>query len=330
MKISREVKAGMVVIVAIALTIYGINFLKGTDLFKKDFTLYAVYTRAEGVIEANPIMVHGYKVGKVRKLTLIPLSNGDYKILISFNITEKVKIPVGSKARIVSSDLFGAKSIDLIFSDSSKLVHDGDTLLPEVEAALKEVVDQRIAPLQKKAESLLSSVDSVMQVVQEVMNANVRQSLVTSFENIKTTIISLQRTAFNLDTLTSTQRSKIVLILDKMQSITANIEKSNDKLSNILNNFSNISDSIAKSNIRTTIDHTNLAVMQANQILTTVNSGQGSLGKFIKNDSIFNNLNRASADLDNLVKDLRYNPERYVHFSIFGRKERKRQNQTGK
>lgn len=322
MKISKEIKTGAVVLVAIALTVYGFNFLQGTDLFKKDFTLYAVYSKAEGVIEANPVMVNGYRVGQVHKIGLIQ-RKGQYKVLVRFLLSEKVNIPKGSHAKIVSSDLLGSKAIEISFSDSLIMVNDGDTLLPDYEDDLKTAVDKRIAPLQKKAENLISSIDSVMQVVQEVLNANVRQNLVASFESIKTTISYLQHTASTLDTLTSTQRSKISLILDRVQSITANVEKSNDKLTNIINNFSSISDSLAKANIKSTIEHTNQALVQANEILTQINSGKGTVGKLIKNDSLYNNLNNASKDLDQLLKDLNDHPKRYVHFSIFGKKDRK-------
>jgi len=322
-KISKEVKTGIVVVVAIVLGIYGFNYLRGTDLFKKDFTLYAIYNRSEGIIEANPVLVNGYKVGQVQKLKLLPQESG-YKVLVTFMMQENVKIPVGSFAKIVSSDILGSKAIEINFNDTTVYVQDGDTLLPDVEDDLKTAVDKRIAPLQKKAESLISSIDSVMQVVQQVMNANVRASLVTSFENIKTTIQSLQHTAFNLDTLTTTQQSKIIHILDKLQSITSNIEKNNEKISNVINNFSNLSDSLAKANIKSTIDNTNLALVQANDILNQINTGKGTVGKLIKNDSIYNNLNKASEDLDKLLKDLRINPERYVHISVFGRKDRKK------
>ncbi|MGZ3866498.1 MAG: MlaD family protein [Bacteroidia bacterium] len=320
MKISKEVKTGILVVVAIALFVYGFNILRGTDIFKKRFTLYALYNKADGVIEANPVLINGYKVGQVYKLDLV--KRGDqYKVLLTFLMYEKVSIPKGSLAKITSSDLLGSKAVEITFSDNKQFVADGDTLLPDVEDDLKTSVDKRIAPLQKKAENLISSIDSVMQVVQQVLNANVRQNLISSFESIKNTIVYLQHTALNLDTLTSTQKSKIVHILDKVQSITSNVEKSNDKLTNIISNFSNISDSLAKADLKKTIEQTNAAMSQANDVLTQINSGKGTVGKLIKNDSIYNNLNKASEDLDKLLKDLRINPERYMHISVFGRKD---------
>lgn len=206
MKISKEVKTGILVVVAIALSVYGFNVLRGTDIFKKKFTLYALYNKADGVIEANPVLINGYKVGQVYKLDLVK-RGGQYKVLITFLMYEKVSIPKGSLAKITSSDLLGSKAVEINFSDNKEMVVEGDTLLPDVEDDLKTSVDKRIAPLQKKAENLISSIDSVMQVVQQVLNANVRQNLISSFESIKNTIVYLQHTALNLDTLTSTQKS---------------------------------------------------------------------------------------------------------------------------
>jgi phospholipid/cholesterol/gamma-HCH transport system substrate-binding protein len=120
----------------------------------------------------------------------------------------------------------------------------------------------------------------------------------------------------------SSEQRAIAAIIQKTNSIVTNIEKNNDKLSNVINNFSNISDSLAKANIKKTIEETNIALADANKILAQVNSGQGTIGKLIKNDSLYNNLNKSSEDLDKLLKDLRINPERYVHISVFGKKDR--------
>jgi phospholipid/cholesterol/gamma-HCH transport system substrate-binding protein len=321
MKISKEVKTGIVAIVTIAIVIYGFNFLSGKDILRSHSYIYCVYEKADGLIDASPVLVNGIKVGLVHKTNLIKYGNG-YKVLATFIITEKINIPKKSWAKLVSLDLLGSKAVSIVFSDSKEYVKHNDTLLPDYEDDLKTSVDKRIAPLQKKAESLISSIDSVMQVVQEVLNANVRQSLISSFENIKLTLKNLQHASSGLDTLMTTQRSKVAVILSKIESISSNLEKNNEKITNILNNFSNISDSLAKSNIKSTIDHANLAITQADILLEGINNGKGTIGKLVKNDSIYNNLNRASNDLDLLLVDLREHPKRYVRFSLFGGKDK--------
>lgn len=317
----KEIKVGIIVILAIGTFIYGFNFLKGNNIFNPQRKLYAVYPKIEGLLEANPLMVNGYKIGQVNKIELIKRDSG-YHVLVTFFITSDVQIPKGSFAKVVSSDLLGSKAVEVIFSQNNVFVNDGDTLLPDMEDDLKKQVNKQIAPLQKKAEGLISSIDSVMQVVQQVMNANVRQNLITSFESIKNTIMTLEKTTYKVDTLMDSERYAIASIIQKTNSIVKNIEKNNDKLTNLINNFSSISDSLAKANIKKTIDETNTALLGANKILAQINSGQGTVGKMIKNDSLYNNLNKSSEDLDKLLKDLRINPERYVHVSVFGRKDR--------
>ena len=321
MKLSKEVKTGIIVVIAIAVVIYGFNFLQGTDILRKSNYIYAIYDKTDGLLEASPVQVNGVKVGQVHKTDLIKRNNG-YKVLVTFILTEKIKIPVGSKAKLISVDLLGSKAIDIQFSDSKDYIKNNDTILADYEDDLKTAVDKRIAPLQKKAESLISSIDSVMQVVQAVLNANVRQNLVASFESIKTTLLSLQHAASGIDTMVTTQKSKVSMILTKTESLAANLEKNNDKITNILNNFSNISDSLAKSNIKTTIEHANLAIAQVNNLLEGINNGKGTIGKLVKNDSIYNNLNRASNDLDLLLVDLKEHPKRYVSVSVFGGKDK--------
>lgn len=319
--VKKEIKVGIIVIVSIGVFIYGFNFLKGHNIFNPQRKLYAIYPKIEGLLEANPLMVNGYKVGQVNKIELVK-GDTSYKVLVTFFVTSDVQIPKGSFAKVISSDLLGSKAVEIVFSNNTQFLADGDTLLPDMEEDLKKQVNRQIAPLQKKAEGLISSIDSVMQVVQQVMNANVRQNLITSFESIKNTIMTLERTTYKVDTLMSSEQRAISAIIQKTNSIVNNIEKNNDKLSNVINNFSNISDSLAKANIKKTIEETNIALADANKILAQVNSGQGTVGKLIKNDSLYNNLNKSSEDLDKLLKDLRINPERYVHISVFGKKDR--------
>ncbi len=312
-------------ILAIALLIFGFNFLKGSNLFKNQTKIYALYPRVDGLIEANPLLMNGYKIGQVQDISLVAQKNtNEYKVLVTFLLNEAVNIPKGSLAKVISSDILGSKAVQIEVSNSPLFINNGDTLVAASEDDLKTTVDKRIAPLQKKAENLISSIDSVMQVVQHVLNANVRENLIQSFESIKNAIISLEHTTIRVDTLVNKEQYAIANVINKINSIVNNIERNNEKIADVINNFHNISDSLAQANIKQTIDNTNKALTQANVILNQINSGQGTMGKLIRNDSLYNNLNKSAEDLDKLMKDLRINPERYVHVSVFGRKERKK------
>lgn len=315
----KEVKVGIVVILAIALFIYGFNFLKGHNIFNPERKLFAVYSRIDGLIEANPLLLNGFKIGQVKKIELLPNNN---KILVTFLLNSTVQIPKNSVAKVFSSDLLGSKAVELIPSKELVFVNNGDTLLSSSDDDLKTSVNKQIQPLQKKAEDLISSIDSVMFVVKEVLNANVRQNLISSFESIKNTIIALERTTYQMDTLMGTERYAIASIIQKTNSIVSNIEKNNEKISQAINNFNSISDSLAKANLKKTVEETNIALAGVNKIINQINSGQGTAGKLINSDSLYLSLSKSSEDLDKLLKDLRINPERYVHISVFGRKDR--------
>lgn len=322
MKISKEFKIGIIVTSAIGLFIWGINFLKGHDLFSHKYELYAVYPKIDGLIEANPLLVNGFKVGQINKISLIKDKNGEYGVLVKFLLTEDVNIPKNSVARAVSSDLLGSKAVEIIYSKETEFVQSGDTLIAETEEGLKTSVSKQLAPLQKKIDGLLSSVDSVMTIVQVVLNDKTRENLSKSFESIKKAIQSLEQTAYKLDDLVASEKTKISSILTKLNSLAAMLEQNTGKIDNIIGNFSTLSDSLAKSNLKGAIDEAENTLAELNKLVAQINSGQGSLGKLAKNDSLYNNLNKASDDLDKLMKDLRINPERYIHFSVFGRKDK--------
>ncbi|MBA3665274.1 MAG: MCE family protein [Bacteroidetes bacterium] len=321
MKVSKEFKIGIVVVCAIAAFIWGINFLKGSNIFTHKYYLYAIYPKIDGLIPANPVLVSGYKIGQVTDISLIK-SNGENKVLVKFLLTENVDIPKGSIARSVSSDLLGSKAVEIIFSKNPEFVKSGDTLVAETESGFKEALDKRIAPIQAKAENLISSMDSVITVVNSILNKKTRDNLDKSFESIHKAILSLEQTAYKLDDLIGSEKAKISSALTHMNNITANLDKNGQKIDNIINNLSNLSDSLAKAQLKEAITEADKSLKELNTLLAGINKGQGTLGKMAKNDSLYNNLNKSSVDLDRLLKDLRLNPERYIHFSVFGRKKK--------
>lgn len=321
MKISKEFKIGGVVVLAVAAFLWGLSFLKGTNLFSSKNYLYAVYPKIEGLIPASPLLVKGFKVGQIKSIDLIT-RNGEPQVLVTFLLTEDVKIPKGSKAKAVSSDLLGTKAVEIEYSNSSEFVKSGDTLVADAEINLQQSVNAQIAPLKAKTENLIGSIDSAVTVVTTILNPKTRDNLDKSFESVRKAILTLEQTAYKLDDLVGSEKVKISSILSHLNGISSTLDKNSQKIDNILNNFNNVSDSIAKSQIAQAINNTNQSMKELNTLLTGINAGQGTLGKLAKNDSLYYNLNKSTVDLDKLLRDLRYNPERYIHFSVFGRKDK--------
>lgn len=320
MEISKEVRVGIVTVIAIGFFIYGFNYLKGRDLFSTQRKFYAVYNDIDGLVEANPLMINGYKVGLVGKIKLTQDTTSH--IVITLLLDDEVLIPKNSIAKVISSDILGSKAVQLILGSGNEYANDGDTLKSAQEDNLKQSVNKTIAPLQKKAEGLIASIDSVMVVVQQVFNESTRQNLAKSFESIKLAIASLETTSYRLDTMVIGEKMKISSILTKVNLLATTLASNSDKLSNLINNFSNISDSLAKSNLMSTINNADKAMSQVSGIMNKINRGEGTMGMLINNDSLYRKLDKSAADLDKLLLDLRINPKRYVHISVFGSRDK--------
>jgi phospholipid/cholesterol/gamma-HCH transport system substrate-binding protein len=213
----------------------------------------------------------------------------------------------------------GSKAIDIRIGNSTAMASGGDTLQGFIQTTIQEEITQQIEPLKNKAASLMESIDSAMMVIRYVFNDKTRQNLETSFASIKNTILNLEHITYNTNELVDGQKARLTNILGNVESISQNLKNNNKKITNIVENFSGLSDTIAKVNIAQTFRELNTSLSKTSELLTKVSKGQGSLGKLLTDDSLYNSLNHSSAQLDLLVEDLRLNPKRYVHFSVFGK-----------
>lgn len=325
MKISKEFKIGLVVVLGVAALVWGVNYLKGSDILSRKYYLYAVYPRIDNLIPANPLLINGFKVGQVNSISLVedgPLKN---QVCVKFLLTEEVNIPKLSVAKVVSSDLLGTKAVEIQLSEETNLVQNGDTLLSASEENLRESVNKQIAPLQAKALSLIGSIDSAMTVVTMLLSNKNRENIDKAFEGVKRSILSLEQTAYKLDALIASESGKISGVMSNLNNITGNLNRNEEKLNRVITNFSNLSDTLAKSQIKSAVANASATMKELNELMSKINRGEGTLGKLAKNDSLYNNLNSSAASLDRLLKDLESNPKRYVHFSIFGKKDKRKE-----
>lgn len=313
MKVSREIKIGIIVITGIILLFWGINYLKGKDFFTSQKLVFAVYDRVDGLAPSNPVQVNGLKIGLVKSLYLLPDHSG--RIVVSMHITHDVLIPKNSVAEIFGTDLLGSKAIRFVFGDSKDDVKNGDTLAAGIEKSLSQEVSAQVVPIKQKAENLLSSFDSVLAVVRDVFNESTKENLRKSFESISNSLTSIQNVAGNLDTVLR-KEGKLKNIFDDVSSIMENIKNNNEKISSIISNFSAISDTLARANIALTLDNTRKTLEQTSSLFQKINKGEGTMGQLATNDSLYINLNATARDLDVLLKDFNENPKRYIGLSL--------------
>ncbi|NII82961.1 MCE family protein [Pedobacter riviphilus] len=310
MKIKNETKVGILAAFAIALLIIGYNFLKGNSIFSNETTLYAKYTRVDGLTVSKPILINGYQIGRVAKLEL----QTDGSIIATLSVNSKYEIPVNSIARLEGTDLLGSKAIVMSLGNSKKMAEDGYTLNANVEKGLME----QVQPVQKKAELIIGKMDSILSSVNSILNPNFQKNVDKSFNSIAGTLASLETTSKKVDGLVGSESARIAAIFKNVEGITANLNNNNQKISDILTNINTVTDKFAAANFKQTLDNANNAIANLQSVISGIKDGKGSLGLLLNDDKMYQNLNNASKNLDALMIDLKANPKRYVHFSVFG------------
>jgi phospholipid/cholesterol/gamma-HCH transport system substrate-binding protein len=320
-KIKKEVKTGIIVVVALSMLIYGLNFLKGINIFSHSNKLYVVYSNVEGLLPSNPVLINGFHVGLVQNIQLENNSTG--KVLITLLITDHdVKISKGTVARI-TSDFFGNRAIQLDLTNGipNQYVQDKDTLAGQMDLTIKDEVSAQVLPLKNKAEELIVSIDSTMSIIKGVFSKKTQNNLTQSIESINLSLKHFETMSANLDDLVATQKQHVGDILGKIDEIATTLAKNSKQLGNAINNISNMTDSLAKANLKGAIDNADSTLYYTAQIFEKINKGKGSLGMLANDTTLYKRLSGASSQLNALLQDMKLHPSRYVHFSLFGKKD---------
>nr|WP_233164780.1 MlaD family protein [Pedobacter sp. ASV28] len=290
--------------------IIGYNFLKGNSIFSNETILYAKYTQVDGLGVSKPVLINGYQIGRVAALELQP----DATIKATLKINGKYEIPKNTIARLEGTDLLGSKAIVLTLGNDKNFAEDGDFLQTNVEKGLME----SIQPVQKKAELIITKMDSILSSINTILNPNLQKNIDHSFTSIAATLGSLESTSKKVDALVGSESSKLSNILSNVEAITANFKNNGAKIDAVMNNLNQVTNKVAALNFEQTITNANKAVADLQGMVTDLKNGKGTLGALLNDRQMYDNLTNASKNLDALMIDLKANPKRYVHFSVFG------------
>lgn len=312
MKYSKEIKTGLVVVVAIALFIYGFNFLKGRDIFSTSLDLYVEYDHIDGLTSNNTVQINGFKVGTVRDIELNPETG---KLIVHFIVTdENLQLTDSAIAVIQSGGLLGNMELVLLTSPKGKPVNDGDFIRGQNSINLKDQVNQQLLPLKNKVESLVGSIDSMVTVFSAVINEESAEDITASFDNIRLALESFRNTAFNLDTMVRSSHRGVTAIVLNMKEFSTMMADNKDTLALAMANFHNISDSLAKSNLKGAIDNAALALDNANKLLERINREGASAVLMGEDSSVIADLRYSNARMAFLIEDMTRYPGRYLPF----------------
>ena len=310
MKLSKEIRTSIFVLVSILLFIFGFNFLKGTSILDKQKTVYAIYNQVDGLMVGASVSVNGLAIGNVISLDFLPNSTN---ILVTLKVKDKLKFSPNSIATLYETGLIGgiAISIDPVF-ETGNVIKSGDTLKSLIKPGLTELINEQIQPLQRNLQSILISIDTLFTGVTDIMNKDSQNNLKIALADMTSAISSINSTADILEKTIKNNDLKINNTIGNIESISSNMEK--------------ITDSIANTSLKSTISNLEKSIEGINKSIQELNSDNSSLGLLIREDDFYKNLNSSVYDLNELLIDLKNNPKKYVHFSIFGRKDKSSNN----
>ena len=316
--LSRELKAGLVVLIAGLVLYFGISYLKNSNLFKEGITLYSVYDKVEGIMGSQPVTINGLAVGRIENIYFHPDQSG--RVVVAMTINTDYPITVTTLAQIKSSDLLGAKEIALEIGSGSVLVEDGDTLRSAIEESLGDAINKEVLPVKIKTEKLIASLDTAIQILTGFLKGGVENDFRSSFSNVNQSLIHLNEITTELSSYMVENRESLGRATQNFERLSKSLADNRDELERVFENVANISDSLGKANVGQTM----LALERTSKNLDIVTgrmaNGEGTLGKLSAQDSLYNQIDKTVQSLDRLLLDLRYHPERYVRLSVFGRR----------
>jgi phospholipid/cholesterol/gamma-HCH transport system substrate-binding protein len=306
LRLSRELKTGIIVIGGILLFIMGFSYLKSNPIFDNSKVFYAVYDQVGGLQTGTQVTINGFSVGKVNDIRFRDSSG---RLLVTFTVSNDFNFSKNSVAELYDTGIIGGKGIQIIpVFDEAAAARSGDTLPAHIRPGVTELVQQKLTPLQNKVEDAVSNADSVLVNVNRVLDAETQENLRESVRGLNRLIGSLQSTTNNLNGFLKDNQGQLDSAIGNIHDITVN--------------FSRISDSLSNAGLSQTVRNMEATLANLDLLLQRMEQGEGTMGRLMKDEALYENLASASRELDLLLQDLRLNPKRYVNVSVFGKKQK--------
>jgi phospholipid/cholesterol/gamma-HCH transport system substrate-binding protein len=305
LKLSKEIKSAILALSGILLFIFIFYYLKGENIFDNTKEISAVYDNVEGLAPSAPVTINGHKIGKVQSIHFTNDLSG--KLNVNMRIDSDFEFSKNSTAQLYEAGLIGGKAIAIIPAfDGAPNVESGDVLSSDVKPGLTDLVNQRLTPLQEKMETMMVSADTLLVNLNTLFDSQTKLNLKSSIAELTSTITSFKSTSESLNDL----------VIDNSSSVGETITNFNK----ISEDLTHLSSSLAAADFDTIMADLKSTISSFNQLLAAIENGDGSVGKLMKDEAVYNNLEGATKQLEELLEDMKLNPKRYVHFSLFGKK----------
>ena len=311
MKLSTEAKTGIIGVVLLAVLIWGINFLKGKNILRKTYTLYALYQDAGGMNEDAPVMMNGVQIGYVDRIRFRPGEKPPVTLFL--NIENTYPLPRGSVVELYSSDLLGTKAVRVRSSGSENILYDGDTLKTAVLPDILTTLQDRITPVLQQIGALAVTLDSMGKSMDAVIGSETTRQTMNHLSSISHSLSN-----------TMAEGGSLEMTFANLESFSSMLKAQEDEISSMVGHLQSISESADSAGIDTLTGTLASAASQMEKLLEKINSGTGNAGRLVYSDTLMLNLETLVSDLDHLVRDLKENPGDYVQISLIGRSKNRK------
>ena len=308
MKFTKEIKVGFLAVLGIMMSVFSYNYLKGINLFDKNRKFTVKYEKVDGLSVSNPVTMNGFKIGKVQKINFN--SKNTRELLVDIIIDNDVIFPKTSLAELYETGLIGGKAIAIIpdYKNDSTIAIDGDYLKGVIKPGLTELVNQILPQVQLQIEAVMKNAEIVLQNINTLFDDETKKELKSSIEDFSNLTSSLSETSDEISELIANNSENLTNSLSDFRSAS--------------NNIKSITDSLNSDDIKSITTNLNSLVNNLNSITTSLKNSEGTAGKLINDKSIYDNLENATNQLNRLIEDIKLNPNRYINFSVFGKKNK--------
>ena len=320
MKVSKELKAGVITLLAIGLLVAGINFLKGNSFFGGDDEYVAYFPNSGNLAPATSVYVNGVAVGKVLEVEYVGSEDSLSKVRVRFNIqTSDVRIPRNSEVIIGSIDPL-TKGIILKFPShpSGSFYKPGERIQGMVDQDLLSQLKSYADPVVQKMKDLIVTVDKTVSSISAFWDTTATSKIESSMDEIEIAINRFGKVAVEVENLVASEKAKFGRIMSNVESISNNIRASNEQISAIIGNTKKITDDLVTVNYKSVIEDAQKTIQKLNTLLEDASNGNGTLGKLLHDEKLYNELVNTNKELQEMVDDITLHPERYIHFSVLG------------
>ena len=309
-KISNEFKVGATALIAIAVFIWLFNYMKGANIINRSTAYYAVYDKIGGLVESSPVEINGYKVGTAQSIEFLP----DGRLVVKLSIEKDFDLPENTLAEITTASILAGMKVQLILGNGPGTYVNGDTIQGRLAVSILDKVETEFGPIKDKVDKMVTSLDSMISSINEIMNPEFKKNLNNSMTN-------LSNTTDDISNILSSKEAELKATIDNISTFSKMLAENSDMMGKTFVNLKSVTDSIASADLYTTVQNLKSSLERTSVLIENLNEGKGTAGQILTNDSLYINMNSSLESLDLLLKDLKTNPKKYVHFSVFGGKK---------